>query len=397
VQLPGHRRWRLQKVLAARPVPAADGTGHAGSPVRSGVHLPRAVTFSLSAAAVVALLILLAIFAVRAVAAVRTLRIGGAGHRTVEAPGTGLLYTQVQGERTSLRTLSASGSHLQTSASGAVAGIGSPTSSLMLTVASACPRCAPEYQLRDLATGAVRTIGTAPPLAPGDPIQAAWSADGQSIAFVELGLDAPRAQVYLLDLRTDARRPVAPGDPQPQSWPTWSPDSSHVAYLSGTEQTVVNSVDLYSGSIAILNDQLDHASELSWSPDGRFLALLHADAAWLVSTDDGQGIQLGAPGRVLELGGWAPGSRSVVLIVEDFYKENDAGGSVVVAPLGDFSPRVLTTGKQLSSPRWAPDGRSIAWTEAQGGRWTIRSVSSAGGPIAVNSSGEGLVRLDGWR
>src|SRR5579883_2661318 len=310
VQLPQEGRRRLSWFFDEHNGARLGGLGVEGAwrPPRA----PRLARLALGAAAIVALTVLLVLLGLRAVAAVRGLVASppfaaGAPARS----SAGLLYSITQGEQVRLVVSGAAGTHMLTQGAGVAAGLASPDGSRLLALVSTCPRCPAQYVLHDMESGASRIIGTAPELA-DETLQAAWTRDGRRLAFVEAGLDAPSPQIYLLDVTTNERRALAPGDTLPQSWPAWSPDGRRLAYLSGAEQTMVNVVDIASGSITILNDQLPHASALSWSPDGRFLAVLRDGGVWLVSAADGGGVQLQAPGRVEELGGWSPNGGSLL-------------------------------------------------------------------------------------
>lgn len=57
----------------------------------------------------------------------------------------------------------------------------------------------------------------------------AWSPDGTRLAFVG-ALDGPKADIYIYDTSTEARRRISRDDAQ-DYWPSWSPDGNTVVYL----------------------------------------------------------------------------------------------------------------------------------------------------------------------
>jgi Tol biopolymer transport system component len=272
----------------------------------------------------------------------------------------------------------------------------SPDGRRAVSLRAACPRCAAVYELDDLQTGHSLVIGDVPPqlLFGAAGAQAAWSADGRYLAFVEHGLDASVDRIFLYDVYSGVRRPLTTQDPAAQLEPAWSPDGRRVAYLAGAEQTVVSTADVDTGEVRQLNDQLDHAGSLSWSPNGAYLAVQHGGQVWLVEAADGHGFPLPGTGNVTAVGGWSPSSQAL-LIVES---HDTAGQSsdLLVAPLSGTVVRI-TAGDRIGTPRWSRDGGAVAWAVNQGNGWSVWTAPAAGGALRRVASGSGSVALSDWR
>lgn len=315
-----------------------------------------------------------------------------------------LLYTVARGEQATVFALPP-GAKAQPAATGGgdrTGAIASADGRQLLALVSPCPRCAALYELRDVASGATRTIGSAPPRAPGDLAlpDAAFSADGARIAFVETGADSPTPRVFILDQRSGARRPLAPFDARSQAGPVWSPDGRTVAYLSGGEETGVIAVNVATGEARALNDQLDHAADLSWSPDGRYLSLRRDGQLWLIEAKSGHGFQLPLNGVVKAIGGWSPNSRALVVLTGEATVTGapaETALSVIVASVEGGPAISVQRAVAAVAPRWSPDGKEIARVVGGEDGWTIVSGAPAGAPGRKLASGTGSVALDDWK
>lgn len=319
-----------------------------------------------------------------------------------------LLYTVQNGDRTAVWQQAEGAKPLQASAEAGVQGaaIAARDGSALLYLHADCPSCAALYMLRESGSGKTRVLGSAPlrPLFEGLRRDAAFSADGRYVAFAEAGADSPTPHIYLFDRQTGERRPLAPYDSAAEDSPAWSAGGASVAFLSGGTKTVVMTASVETGELHVLNDQLDHATDLAWSPDGSYLSLLRGGRLWLVDVRDGHGFALAAPGTVRAVGGWAPDAPAVIAAVAP----NSDGAAtpsdgrqqaleVVVLPVDGATPRVLASGPVIGAPRWSADGRSVAWAEASGTAWTLLAAPATGGSTRTLASGAGQIALDDWR
>lgn len=115
----------------------------------------------------------------------------------------------------------------------------------------------------------------------GSPLR--WSPNGQHIAFY-LG-NYPQQQLYVIDAEGQNLTNLTK-DPDPQVYNVelvWSPDSNQIAYYhnnsssGGGNQQDIYLVDLQDKSPTSLTRNPSEYQELSWSPDGQFLAFAMGD------------------------------------------------------------------------------------------------------------------------
>ncbi|HEY9514788.1 MAG TPA: S9 family peptidase [Gemmatimonadaceae bacterium] len=145
-----------------------------------------------------------------------------------------------------------------------------------------------------------------------------WSPDGSKLAFARQG------DTWIRDVAGgEPRRLVAPGIAGSAGSPVWSPDGARVAFTNGYSGfSQIGIADVATGRVVpITYTPYDH-DDISWSPDGKWVAYI---------ASDGLGM-----------------SRQVEVAASD----------------GSAKPKVLTSGPGIrKSPRFSPDGRTIAYIE----------------------------------
>ena len=106
------------------------------------------------------------------------------------------------------------------------------------------------------------------------------SPDGQFIAYVDDSADP--AIIYITDLNGVVIAQIANPDPHfPLSDPTWSPDSSHLAFADLTISGPTNGGKLYvvgrdGAGLRLLTEYLGADDTVAWSPDGWQIAFTNA-------------------------------------------------------------------------------------------------------------------------
>lgn len=219
---------------------------------------------------------------------------------------------------------------------------------------------------------------------------ARWSPSGQQIAFIGNRPDTAPAQVHLLDLSGGESRAVTSAPSSVSSF-KWSPDGRTIAFTytdpltdqerrdiaMGRDWTVMDRnykhtrlyrVDVASGRTDVVTRADMTVHDYDWSPDSQQLVI--GAAATPTIDDSFMGVRL----------------------------------FIVPAAGGTPEPFVQTVGK-LVSPRWSPDGRTIAWLGASsiddpsaGSIFTAPVKRAAGQPDRVNLTGnaEMTVVWLGW-
>ena len=130
----------------------------------------------------------------------------------------------------------------------------------------------------------------------------AWSPDGQSIAFFsdESGLYALHVASQFGSAEaggTAVKKFELPKEAAYYFHPQWSPDSKKIVFHDNRLNTWM--VDTTTGKLAEVGSQdvYGGASDISWSPDSKWLAYIHAlpnhlNALFLYSVDSGQSTQI---------------------------------------------------------------------------------------------------------
>lgn len=171
--------------------------------------------------------------------------------------------------------------------------------------------------------------------------------------------DDPAAdRVWIHDLIRGTRILVVE-TPNPEI-PRWSPDGTEIAYGSGDGNIYVKSSD-GSGEARLLLERDDTQWPLSWSPDGRFLALAEisdrGSDLWLLSRD-GELIPF-ADSRAREnAAAFSPDGKWIA------YQSDETGRpEIYVRPFPGPGSRVPISANGGTAPVWSGDGRELVYRE----------------------------------
>jgi len=223
---------------------------------------------------------------------------------------------------------------------------------------------------------------------------AQWSPDGSMIAYD--GDDG----LYVMNADGSDQRKLANGGN-----PTWSPDSSRIAFAMGRD----HGADLWTirpdgTSITQLTQSTGWDELPVWSPDGSRIAFLREHAIYVVN-DDGTGLAV-----VADIKGvypfqpqWSPDGTMLVFEAEmpvspgseatdernfDIFRVNGDGTGLI-----DLTP---TTDLTENYPIWSPDGSTIAYatsdvlTGNNTGTYDLYTMRPDGRGIQRLTTGAGL-------
>jgi hypothetical protein len=147
-----------------------------------------------------------------------------------------------------------------------------------------------------------------------------------------------------------------------QHGPSWSPDGRRWAVtrrVSNVFQLVVHRAD-GSGARTLTPPSAADPGRPRWSPDGKYIATVCANAVWLVTPDGRYSTSIGGCGILVDCSvthvSWSPDARTIA------YARYGLPGptyQVVVRPIFGSSEVVVGSGV---NPEWSPDGLRIAYT-----------------------------------
>lgn len=163
---------------------------------------------------------------------------------------------------------------------------------------------------------------------------------------------------------------------------SWSPDGQWIAYsfIGGPEHIYLIGADGSGGSELVVREQRDFRPE--WAPDGSHLVFTSVidgvHVMMRVDVDGGNLEQLSETAEAFGDPDYSPDGRRLVFFTDeprprDLYVREVANGEITaLTSTPDF---------QEYSPRWAPDGRRVAFVGKEAGEsvrgdiWTLDTVS----------------------
>ncbi|MGB9093078.1 MAG: Tol-Pal system beta propeller repeat protein TolB [Gallionella sp.] len=175
---------------------------------------------------------------------------------------------------------------------------------------------------------------------------------------------------------------------EPVMSPAWSPDGSHLAYVSfETGHAVVYVQSLYTRQRVVLADFRGSNSAPAWSPDGKQLAIaLGRDGStqlYLVKPD-GSGLRrITFSGAIDTEPDFSPDGQTLLFT-------SDRGGSpqIYSIPVAGGPDQRLTFGDGNNfSPHYSPDGKGFVYTHFIGGKFYIATQDFQTGQVEILTQG----------
>jgi len=222
-----------------------------------------------------------------------------------------------------------------------------------------------------------------------------WSPDGQWLAYVSF--ESKRSAVYVQLVRTGERRQVS-ARAGINGAPAWSPDGHKLALTLGGSNgnPDLYVVDLATQNLIRITDDPAIDTEAAWAPDGKSLYFTSDRAGspqiYRVAAQPGE-----HPKRITFTGSYnarprvSPDGSQLAMVTLD-------GGNyrIAVQDLSNGTVRVLSHGHLDESPSFAPNGATLIYSEQDGGRGVLATVSVDGLTGLRLKSDQGTVREPVW-
>ncbi|MGH9847542.1 MAG: LpqB family beta-propeller domain-containing protein [Blastocatellia bacterium] len=223
---------------------------------------------------------------------------------------------------------------------------------------------------------------------PGREGEPDFSPDGNQLAFTWDGGEGGQTDIYVKLIGTGTPLRLT-HDPADEVSPVWSPDGRHIAFVrAGMTQNQVLIVPALGGPERKLLSGGKPITRLTWSPDGKWLAMADAQdnpnkqRIVMVSVETGEKRPLTTPPMSFNdyRPAFSPDGRQLAFVRDyDLYLTAVSGGG---------EKRLTTGSRGIDGVAWTADGREIIFDSGRAGNRTLWRVPAAGGePVALFSGG----------
>src|SRR5437763_693025 len=223
----------------------------------------------------------------------------------------------------------------------------------------------------------------------------AWSPDGQYLAYVSF--ETKHSGVYVQRVKSGERRQVS-ARAGVNGAPEWSPDGRKLALTlgGGGGNPDIYILDLTTQDLMRITDDPAIDTEPVWAPDGRSLYFTsdRAGSPQVYQIN----AQPGAHPKRITFGGTynarprvSPDGTQLAMVTLD-----NAAYRIAVQDLSSGAVRVLSHGRLDESPSFAPNGATLIYSERDGERGVLATVSIDGLTGLRLKAPQGEVREPAW-
>ncbi len=196
------------------------------------------------------------------------------------------------------------------------------------------------------------------------------SPDGEQVAFLrnfmDIMSDRRKSQLWITSFHGGEMRPLSDPGQQVTS-PRWSPDGTRLLFLSrDAHGTQISMLWLDTRQTATLTRVNESPSDLSWSPDGRWISFVMrvpAQESPLVTLPQKpQGAEWAPPARVIQRLNYR---RDGAGFIESGFRH------LFVLPVEGGTPRQVTSGEfhHQGPASWTPDGKALLFAANRRADW----------------------------
>jgi Tol biopolymer transport system component len=190
-----------------------------------------------------------------------------------------------------------------------------------------------------------------------------WSPDGSRIVYVSLHVaTSPLSQLFVVHAaggRETQLTHLTAGGP---GNPSWSPDGSEIAFhvsYGGALDDEVFTIHADGSHLVQLTDNAANDSDAVWAPDGGRLAFVR-DARVETMQPDGTGVRPVTPAGLLAFDpSWSPDGSRIAFIGRD--ATSTQYDLFTIATDGSDLRLLRDTPRDELEPSWSPNGRRIAY------------------------------------
>ena len=222
----------------------------------------------------------------------------------------------------------------------------------------------------------------------------AWSPDGQWLAYVSF--ESKLSGVYVQLVRTGERRLVS-ARAGINGAPAWSPDGKKLALTLGGSNgnPDIYILDLGTQNLTRITDDPAIDTEPEWAPDGRSLYFTSDRAGspqiYQVSTGGGHPRRITFDGNYNARPRISADGTELAMVTLD-----GANYRIAVQDLATGAVRVLSHGRLDESPSFAPNGATLLYSQREGARGSLATISVDGLTGLRLKAHEGVICEPAW-